>query len=200
MAGRPRNRVHIVDAFLQDGDILAIVPRLITLGGRFHDKISTLEWFAERRLISNCVNCPTCNELCTLSKYNSQDGFRWRCFRHNFTKSVRANSFFEGAKVSLDTSIVLLYCWAADFLQLQIQRETLLSGNSVSLWCAFLRDVCENVIENNPQELGGFDENNEPIDVEIDESKFFTGNTTAACGEKGIGYLGRLKEDTNGVF
>ena len=29
---------------------------------------------------------------------------------------------------------------------------------------------------------------------------FFTGNTTAACGEKGIGYLGRLKEDPNGVF
>ena len=56
MTGRPRNRVHIVDAFLQDGDILAIVPRLITLGGRFHDKISTLEWFAERRLISNSVN------------------------------------------------------------------------------------------------------------------------------------------------
>ena len=61
MAGRPRNRVHIVDAFLQDGDILAIVPRLITLGGRFHDKMSTLEWFAERRLISNSVNCPPCN-------------------------------------------------------------------------------------------------------------------------------------------
>ena len=173
MAGRPRNRVHIVDAFLQDSDILAIVPHLITLGGRFHDKISTLEWFAERRLISNSVNCPTCNELCTLSQYNSQDGFRWRCFRHNFTQSVRVNSFFEGAKVSLDTAIVLLYCWAADFLQLQIQRETLLSGNSVSIWCTFLRDVCENVIENNPQELGGFDENNEPIEVEIDESKFF---------------------------
>ena len=125
MAGRPRNRVHIVDAFLQDGDILAIVPRLITLGGRFHDKISTLEWFVERRLISNSVNCPTCNELCTLSQYNSQDGFRWRCFRHSFTQSVRVNSFFEGAKVSLDTAIVLLYCWAPDFLLLQIQRETL---------------------------------------------------------------------------
>ena len=119
------------------------------------------------------MNCPACNELCTLSQYNSQDGFRWRCFRHNFTQGVRVNSFFEGAKVSLDTAIVLLYCWAADFLQLQIQRETLLSGNSVSLWCTFLRDVCENVIENNPQELGGFDENNEPIEVEIDESKFF---------------------------
>ena len=70
----------------------------------------------------------------------------------------------------------------------------------MSLWCTFLRDVCENVIENNPQELGGFDENNEPIEVEIDESKFFHRNTTAACGEKGIGYLGRLKEDPDVVF
>ncbi|GFR59939.1 hypothetical protein ElyMa_000066600 [Elysia marginata] len=35
------------------------------------------------------------------------------------------------------------------------------------------RYICETVIENNPQELGGIDENGDPICVEIDESKFF---------------------------
>ena len=37
----------------------------------------------------------------------------------------------------------------------------------------FFRDLCEKTIDNNPQELGGFNENGEPIEVEIDGSNFF---------------------------
>ena len=88
------------------------------------------------------------------------------------TQSVRQR-FFEGSKVPLDTAIVLLYCWSADFLQFQIRRETHLSKPTVSQWCAFIRYLCETTIENNPQELGGFNENSETIEVEINESKFF---------------------------
>ena len=173
MAGRPRNSLQIVDAFLQPHEIIAIVPDLITLGGELNNKLSILQWLAERRLLTNSVNCPHCNELCTLCQCCAKDGYRWRCHRHNYTQSVRQNSFFEGSKVPLDTAIVLLYCWSADFLQFQIRRETHLSKPTVSHWCTFIRDLCETTIENNPQELGGFNENGEPIEVEIDESKFF---------------------------
>ena len=48
-----------------------------------------------------------------------------------------------------------------------------MSKPTVSHWCTFIRDLCETTIENNPQELGGFNENGDPIEVEIDESKFF---------------------------
>ena len=36
-----------------------------------------------------------------------------------------------------------------------------------------MRDVCEEYLERNPNELGGMDNNGEPIEVEIDESKYF---------------------------
>lgn len=143
MAGRPRNRIQIVDDFLADCQILADIPRLITLGGNFATQISLLEWFAHRRLICNQVNCTICNEPCTLSQCDALDGYRWRCALHrpNFTQSVRENSFFEGAKVSLDTGISFIYCWCVDFMQKQIQRETLLSKLTTIHWCMFVRDM-----------------------------------------------------------
>ena len=47
------------------------------------------------------------------------------------------------------------------------------NGTLEPLRCAFIRDLCETTIENNPQELGGFNENGETIEVEINESTFF---------------------------
>ena len=43
MAGRPRNSLQIVDAFLQPHEIIAIVPDLITLGGELNNKLSILQ-------------------------------------------------------------------------------------------------------------------------------------------------------------
>ena len=55
MAGRPRNSLQIVDAFLQPHEIISIVPDLITLGGELNNKLSILPWLAERRLLTNGV-------------------------------------------------------------------------------------------------------------------------------------------------
>ena len=37
----------------------------------------------------------------------------------------------------------------------------------------YFKEICLNYLEENPKGLGGLDENNEPIVVEIDESYFF---------------------------
>ena len=116
MAGRPCNSLQIVDALFQPHEIIALVPDLITLGGELNNKLSILQWLAERRLLTNSFYCPHCSQLCTLCQCFAEDGCRWRCHMHNYTQSVRQNSFFEGSKVPLDTAIVLLYCWLVDFL------------------------------------------------------------------------------------
>ena len=41
MAGRPRNSLLIVDAFLQPHEIIVIVPDLITLGDKAFSGLST---------------------------------------------------------------------------------------------------------------------------------------------------------------
>ena len=73
-------------------------------------------------------------------------------------------------------------------------RETGLSEPTIIDWCNFIRDVCEEFIQNNPQQLGGFHDNGEPIGliIEIDESKYFLRKyerTTVENGGLDTGYL-----------
>ena len=56
--------------------------------------------------------------------------------------------------------------WCFDFTQVLITRELRLSRKTVIDWYNFLREVCEQYLEENPQ-LGGLDENGEPIVVEF---------------------------------
>ena len=53
--------------------------------------------------------------------------------------------------------------WCFDFIQVLITRELRLSRKTVIDWCNFLREVSEQYLEENPQQLGGLDENGEPI-------------------------------------
>ena len=48
-----------------------------------------------------------------------------------------------------------------------------ISIHTVIDWYNFVRDVCAIDVRNNPQPLGGFDNNGSPIVVEIDESYFY---------------------------
>ena len=63
--------------------------------------------------------------------------------------------------------------WSKDYPQKDIQWEVSVNKNTVVDWCSFLRKVCEQHLEAHPQEIGGMDDNGNPIVVEIDESKFF---------------------------
>lgn len=57
-----------------------------------------------------------------------------------------------------------------------MQQEALLGAGATHTivdWCSFMRDICEENLIRHPQQLGGFDEDGQPLIVEIDESKFF---------------------------
>ncbi|GFR75181.1 hypothetical protein ElyMa_003912700 [Elysia marginata] len=82
-------------------------------------------------------------------------------------------------------------------MQNQIQRETLSSKLTTIHWCIFIRDICETVIENNPQELGGIDENGDPICVVIDESKFFHRKYHRGQWREGHWVFGAIESGTN---
>ena len=84
MVGRPHKSLQIADTFLQPHETIAIMPNLITFDGKFNNKLSTLQWLSERRLITNSVNCSHRNELCTFSHCRAQDGYRWQCQGHNY--------------------------------------------------------------------------------------------------------------------
>lgn len=138
------------------------------------DTADCMQWLAKRRLIRNSFICPTCRQLCNLTVHGgSIDGKRWRCQMCNTQKSVRDGSFFSGSHLTLKQVIILMYCWAHDMPQKHIIHETEVSEPTVVDWCNFMREECQVWLTNNNEQIGGMNENGEPIIVEIDESKYF---------------------------
>lgn len=175
MAGRPRAPTTLVNDILLPNEIVNDNITLFNLLPAIHnDNLTVLQWLARRRLVSNNVDCSVCREPCTLNRYaQGLDGWRWRCNRDNFCQSVRHNTFFQRSHLQLNHLVFLLYMWCYDYPQTQMIRETGVAEPTIIDWCNFIREICEEYLEANPQQLGGFDHNGEPIIVEIDESKYF---------------------------
>ncbi|KAK6962554.1 hypothetical protein BgiMline_032659 [Biomphalaria glabrata] len=148
---------------------------LTRLSAAINTKENCLAWLAKRRLIRNTYDCIICHQPATLVAYaQGIDGFRWSCRGCDFRKSVRDDSFFSGSHIALEQLLQLIYCWCYDMPQFNIIHETNISCKTIIDWCNFCRDECENYIERHGLlEIGGIDENGDPIVVEIDETKYF---------------------------
>ncbi|KAL8602279.1 hypothetical protein ACOMHN_022792 [Nucella lapillus] len=176
MAGRPRAPAEIVPPHtvipMQHRDEVVNLVGLIPL---ISDTDSCFRWLAERGLIRNTYMCARCGELCRLNVHaGSIDGKRWYCGACKTRKSLRDGSFFSGSHLTLMQIVMLTYCWCHDMPQQKIAHETGIEGNKTLIdWCNFLRKECETWLINNPDEIGGLDDNGVPVMVEIDESKYF---------------------------
>lgn len=176
MAGRPHGRMEIVPI----NEIIPIQARnerwnMASLIPAIPDADACLQWLAKRRLLRNTFLCDNCGNLCTIHMHaRSIDGRRWSCRRCNVRKSIRDGSFFAGSHLTLKQIIIMMYCWSYDMPQDVMKHEAEVTTNhTVVDWCNFMREECAVWLENNPDEVGGFDNNGESLVVEIDESKYF---------------------------
>ena len=152
MAGRPRASITVVDNILTVTEILLENTSIFSLFTEFNDDFYILQYVARHRLVANNVKCSICNMPSTLNKYSqNQDEWRWRCNADNFSQVVRHRSFFERSHLPLKTVIVLLNIWCFDFTKVLITRELRLSRKTVIDWCNFMRAICEQHLEENPQ-------------------------------------------------
>ena len=141
------------------------------------DAFGMLEWAARRKLIMIIAICTTYNAAASLNRYSQgTDGYRWQCNAHNFSVSVRSKSFFSRSKLPLRKLLKFVYMWCADFPQDEIMFELGMGvdcRSTVIDWANFMRDVCQEFLNRNPQEIGVFCDNGQQLTVEIDESLFF---------------------------
>ncbi|XP_077288499.1 uncharacterized protein LOC143912916 [Arctopsyche grandis] len=129
-----------------------------------------LQWLAKRRLIKNSCFCIQCGYYTSLSKFaQTNDGFRWVCTRCNFRKSIRSESFFFQSGNPFRKILLLIYLWCKDSLQTIIVDEVDVSKKTAIDWCNFCREECKKWNHRHVSEIGGIDENFEPVTVEIDE-------------------------------
>lgn len=150
---------------------------LDSLYSQFHtNDYDVLQFLAGFKMIKNRMLCGTCNsEMCLVKSVKCMDGYVWICNEHEkrIQVSVRAFSFFEGMRKPFKTIFLFLYYWSAKDIQCNMGRELRLNKNTVTEWSLVLRETCQMIFELTDVKLGGVDENENPIIVEIDESLFF---------------------------
>ncbi|XP_049824148.1 uncharacterized protein LOC126265732 [Aethina tumida] len=168
-------------------------------------KKEMMEWLARRGLIKNHFTCDVCDIPMSLNKYSGGiDGFRWKCRLCTTRKSIRHGSFFANSKLSLLQSMIIIYCWSIEMPHEDIEREAHLGSNSTHTivdWCSFWREICEVDLINNPNVIGGFDEETlEPKTVEIDESKFSHRKYNRGRWTEGKWVFGGIERGTGKCF
>ena len=178
MAGRPKvQRTTIVDpaeildaAYIQN-ESWCIASLTLNL----NDTDAALVWLARRRLLRNSVICDSCQEPCKLMTYSQGiDGKRWACQPCGLRKSVREGSFFTKSHLTLKQIVMMIYCFAQDMPQNLSRHEAQIDNEKTVMdWFNFCREDAARYLERRPTEIGGLDDNGDPVIVEIDESKYF---------------------------
>ena len=147
---------------------------LVQLSQFITDKNECLRWLASRGLLKNNMNCVCGNPFRLNSRASNIDGKVWSCGPCRRRKSVHDGSFFYQSHLSLSQLTIFIYCWSCDVPQTFIQHQAGIGSDHTMVdWSNNLREECEAWLENNPDEIGGVDDNGDPIIVEIDENKFF---------------------------
>ncbi|TRY81018.1 hypothetical protein TCAL_15523 [Tigriopus californicus] len=99
----------------------------------------------------------------------------WRWAMCHSTRSIRRGSFFYHSKLDLHTLIMFTYCWSRSWPLHDVSWECgVLAEGTLVDWANFHRDVCQQYLRDNRQQIGGIQINEdgepEPAEVEIDES------------------------------
>ena len=82
-------------------------------------------------------------------------------------KSIRADSWFQGSHLSLETILEITYLWTEDLPYKTIIKWCDISCKTAVDWCHFCREVCAAYLDGWFAPIGGPGKI-----VEIDESKF----------------------------
>ncbi|XP_050512754.1 uncharacterized protein LOC126888463 [Diabrotica virgifera virgifera] len=176
------------------------LPLLIKAFTSVHE---CLVWCAMRQLIRNTVLCNVCNIHKTLVKRTGRiDEYMWKCRQCKMSTSVRDGSFFARSHLAISQIIIIIYGFANDFPQKIICREASLAASSVTVvdWCNFCREVCTTYLQQHPVELGGFDENGEPLTVEMGESYFFHRKYHRGAFRNGQWVFGMVERNSGKLF
>jgi hypothetical protein len=172
MAGRPRALREIVSEILPMNAIIEEKWDIFSLVYEIQDLDRCIAWLAKRQLIANSKICANCQIPCTFQSHkHSIDGKRWHCSQCNrFSVTIRAGSFFSKSHLNLKNLIMLMYWWSQQHSNKSAAREFHVGKKSVIDWFNFMRDICTDYVNSHTHKIGGYDEDINPLIVELDET------------------------------
>ena len=139
------------------------------------DKSKLHDWLWEKDMIYDlrgvqCWKCVKGTFGLRSDTSRKSDGCVWRCSNKECHKkvSIRKDRWFAGSHLKIEQILKLTYLWVYKTEREFIKREVRIgSKHSVVHWRNFCREVCETVLMNESEKIGG-----PGVQVEIDESKF----------------------------
>ena len=169
---------------------------------RLHDKDRLIQWLMEDGLLGKSRVCSVCgDDMKLLNCDDRSDGFKWECRRrtnskrHKVELSIRAGSWFEQSKMTLEEILKYCYWWCQELDQAQIRHELGLATHTGVDWDSFCREVCEISLMEDSQSIGG-----EGKVVQIDESKFGKRKYHCRHHVEGQWVFGRIENDSRKCF
>ena len=111
------------------------------------------------------------------------------------TLSIRKQSWFEKSNMTIEKILKYTYRWAAGLSQEQIRKELKLGRATGVDWDMFCREVCEVLLFDRSEQIGGKD-----VRVQIDESKFGKPKYYKGHRVEGQWLFRRMKENSRKCF
>ena len=177
----------------------------------------TIKFCKEIGLFQGDISCPNCGtNLTTLYKFKnrSSNTFRYQCNKRSCrrkgvknTVTLRANTWFNEARISIRKSLFMTYCFIHQMSYKDTMRETAITCNDLGEYIEtsretvcdykrYCRDVCFNIVsEMSVTKIGGYG-----LTVEIDESKFSKTKYHKGRHIKGQWIFGAICRETREFF
>ena len=156
----------------------------------------------EDGLLGKSRVCSVCGDDMKLVNCDDRsDSFKWECRRrtnskrHKVELSIRAGSWFEQSKMTLEEILKNCYWWCQELDLAQIRHELGLATHTGVDWDSFCREVCEISLMEDSQSIGG-----EGKVVQIDESKFGKRKYHRGHHVEGQWVFGGIENDSRKCF
>lgn len=119
-------------------------------------------YLIEEGVFAKSKKCRLCRKNMKIQKNQS----RYKCKKCNRTESIFKKTFFENAKIQLDSLLLFSYLYLIKTPVSGLIEATGHSSATISEWSKFIRQLCGESVNENSLKIGG-----QNIIVEIDETK-----------------------------
>ncbi|XP_072030239.1 uncharacterized protein, partial [Amphiura filiformis] len=136
-----------------------------------------------------------------LARDGRSDKYLWSCRRRVGGKqvskeiSIREGSIFEDSNLTIAEVIQFIYWWCCGLTQTQIKMQMGLNPTTTCSWHYKCRDICEYLVMEKPEKIGGPGKV-----VQIDESKIGKRKYNKGHLVEGQWVFGGIEEDGRGAF
>ena len=107
----------------------------------------------------------------------------------------------ENIKQPLNLIVIVMYYWSHGMPQNIIVHETETNESTVVDWSNFCQEACQAWVERQQYwQIGDLDENDEPIMVEVDETKYYHRKYHTSLWHAGYWVFGAIERESGKCF